>query len=105
MPLGRLVVAAKENTPKLNPRKTLMNFIDAEKNPQKQEEEGLDSWKQCKHVKNVDGKASCKQYMSLCAMEKCKQRFRETDFFSYKKYLKKEAKKATHIKEEEPKGQ
>ena len=103
MPLGRLVVAAKENTPSINPRKTLMNIIDAEKQEAKQEEQ--DTWMQCRHLKDANGKAMCMQYMSNCAKENCKQRYRESDFFSYRKYLKKDVKKAFPVKPEAPKGE
>ncbi len=99
MPLGRLVAAAKSNTPTINPRKTLMNFIDGDKQPEKKPKaEQQPSWQQCKYIKDAEGKAVCTQYMSNCAKEKCKQRYMQSDFFSYRKYLKKEVKKAEPVK-------
>ncbi len=99
MPLGRLVVAAKNNTPVMNPRKTLMNIIDAEKHQCDKKEEQK-SWTECKYLKDSGTRASCTQFMSNCAKEKCKQHYRENDFFAYRKHLGKDIKKAEPVKGE-----
>ncbi|MBN2067293.1 MAG: hypothetical protein JW744_02400 [Candidatus Diapherotrites archaeon] len=105
MPLGHLVAAAKQNTPQINPRKVLMNFVDADlAKPKVEKREEID-WRQCKHVKNINGKATCSQYMSFCAMEKCKQNYMQSDFFSYKKHLKKAEKDFTSRAPEQGKEQ
>jgi len=82
-----------------------MNFVDADLVKSKQETHEELDWRQCKYVKNVGGKATCMQYMSFCAMEKCKLSYMQSDFFSYKKHLKKAekefaAKAAEQSKEE-----
>ncbi len=65
-------------------------FIDADATTAGNDpESALPSWQKCQYVKNINGKAVCTQYSSLCVMEKCKQRYMINDYFAYKRFMKK----------------
>jgi len=65
-------------------------FIDADAVTAGSEPEPpLPTWQKCQYVKNINGKAVCTQYSSLCVMEKCKQRYMINDYFAYKRFMKK----------------
>ena len=65
-------------------------FIDADAVTAGSEQEPeLPTWQKCQYVKNINGKAVCTQYSSLCVMEKCKQRYMINDYFAYKRFMKK----------------
>jgi len=46
------------------------------------------AWHSCQYLKSLGQRKMCTQYLSLCAQEKCKKEFMETDFFDFKKHLK-----------------
>lgn len=46
------------------------------------------AWKTCQYLKSAGQRNLCRQYMSWCAEEKCKQEFMEAGFFDFKKHLK-----------------
>ncbi len=63
-------------------------FIDADAVTAGSEAEPeLPTWQKCQYVKNINGKAVCTQYSSLCVMEKCKQRYMINDYFAYKRFM------------------
>ncbi len=101
MSLSHFVTEAKKNTPILRAttfevqekpeaqraelKKAMAEISEAEKAVSEKE---TPSWQQCQYLKGVGEKRMCTQYMSLCAMEKCQQKFMEANFFDFKKYLK-----------------
>jgi len=108
MPLDHFVSEAKKNTPVL---KTIVSeeaeaaIIDARATPGQEirkkmaeiskaeqvvakQERVVPGWKTCKYLKTLGDKEMCKQYMVLCAKEKCQRKFMEADFFDFKKHLK-----------------
>ena len=50
--------------------------------------ESAPSWTKCQYLKSVGETVYCKQYLALCAKEKCQKKFMDADFFDFKKYLK-----------------
>jgi hypothetical protein len=111
MPLSHFVLEAKKHTPVFAPKpaqtltieanaiegpvselrsdlkKKMAVMSEAEKAVAEPVPEVL-GWKTCKYLKEADDRAFCKQYLSLCAKEKCQKRYMEADFFDFKKYLK-----------------
>ena len=108
MPLAHFVSEAKKNTPVLRTamspeaettiidarptdgqeiRKKMAEISRAEQ-VVAQQEHVVPGWKTCKYLKTLGNREMCKQYMVLCAREKCQRKFMEADFFDFKKHLK-----------------
>lgn len=108
MPLAHFVSEAKKNTPVLRKavtaeaesmiidartvsgqelRKKMGEMSRAEKAVAEQEIV-VPGWRHCQYLKTLGNNEMCKQYMVLCAKEKCQRKFMEADFFDFKKYVK-----------------
>ena len=108
MPLAHFVYEARKNTPvaktTVSPQAE-STIIDARVTPRQeikkkmaeiskadkvvaQQERVVPGWKTCKYLKCLGNSEMCKQYMVLCAKEKCQQKFMEANFFDFKKHLK-----------------
>jgi len=109
MPLAHFILEARKNTPTLvkKPAETVLineeKAIEISGSELKREMAGIShvekeiaaekattisSWKQCQYLKNLADRPMCKQYMVLCAKDKCQQKFMDAGFFDFKKYLK-----------------
>lgn len=103
MSLTHFVIEARKNTPSLT--KTVLEAVEtgetskADLNKEMAEiskttktleikEIEKPTWKSCQYMKGVGDKEMCTQYMSLCAKEKCQQKFMDAKFFDFKKHLK-----------------
>ena len=72
---------------RLEMKRTMAEISDNQKEIKAREVE-KPSWKTCQYLKSAGGRQLCRQYMSFCAEEKCKEEFMQANFFDFKKHLK-----------------